>query len=194
MNEFSLWFVTGLEHITTDGAYDHILFVALITLAYTVQEWKKILILITGFTLGHSVSLALSVYDVFVLNQALAEILIASTILLTACFELFRIRQSSMKNARILYVFIPLFGGIHGMGFSYLIRSMLGNTESPGFPLLFFNAGIEIGQLLIVIIVILFYLILSRTFKVTHNQLKIFIACVSVLFSIVILIQRLFYS
>jgi chromate reductase len=181
----------GLEHITTDGAYDHILFVALVVVAFPISEWKKIILLITGFTIGHSVSLLLSVCNIFVLNQSIAEYLIISTILVTALFHLYSFRQITSKNTRILFFLIPLFGGIHGMGFSYVLRSMLGTEGFQSLPLLYFNLGIELGQLIIVLLVVLFYLLLRTLFKVHYKHFKLSIACISVLFSIVILAQRL---
>lgn len=194
MSEFGLWFSTGVEHITTDGAYDHILFVALVVVAFPVTEWKKILLLITGFTIGHSLSLIMSVYNIFVLKQSVAELFIILTILLTGIFHLWNFRQTAMKNTRILYLLIPLFGGIHGMGFSYVLREMLGKTGSPGLPLFYFNLGIEAGQVIIVALVLLFSLLLSRVFKLKHTHLKISVSCIAILFSIFILLQRWYFS
>lgn len=191
MNDFLLWFYTGIEHITDLSGYDHILFVTLLVLAFPLKDWKKLLLLITGFTIGHSISLALSVLDLIKVDQVYTEFLIAFTIFITAVYHLINYSKSENKKPLFLYIIIPLFGGIHGMGFSYLLRSMLGHEQSIGLPLFYFNIGLEIGQLIIVSIVVLFSLFLTTVLKCPYKYYKLTLSCIAALITLKMLIERL---
>jgi len=187
MNDFKLWFSTGLEHILDLQGYDHILFVALVTVSYRPQEWKKLLLLITGFTIGHSLSLALSVMQQLYLPQTIIELLIALTILSSAIYHL--LPASAIPRTGVALSVVVLFGLIHGLGFSFLLRSMLGSQGSLALPLLYFNLGLEAGQLIIVAAVLVFSLFL-KLFNCPYRIYKIAIACVILLISLVLSIQR----
>ena len=190
MNDFGLWFSTGVQHITDLNGYDHILFVTLVVISFPISEWKKIVWLITGFTIGHSISLALSVLNFIHLQQYFTEIAIAFTILGTGIFHAVNFRNSEPKNAKLLYFLIPLFGGIHGLGFSYLLRSMLGTAGDTALPLFYFNVGLEVGQLLIVAFVLLFSLLLTKVFHCQFKYFKLVISCIICLVTLLLLIQR----
>jgi hypothetical protein len=151
MTNFWLWFSTGLQHITDLGGYDHILFVTLLAISYSFASWKKVLVMITAFTLGHSLSLASSVLFDLNINTGIIEFLIALSILLTAIYSLWN-RES--KKVNVVYWTVAFFGLIHGLGFSYLLKAMLGREEAVAGPLLYFNLGLEAGQLIIVLVVL----------------------------------------
>jgi len=151
MQNFWLWFSTGLEHITDLGGYDHILFVTLLSISYTFSSWKKLVVMITAFTLGHSISLALSVIGNLNIHTALIEFLIAFSIFIAAVYHL---KAKENSNAKLVYLIVVLFGLIHGTGFSYLLKAMLGKEEAIAGPLLYFNLGLEAGQLIIVLAVL----------------------------------------
>lgn len=176
MNDFSLWFKTGLEHIADFSGYDHILFLMALCGVYELKEWKKILVLITAFTIGHSVTLALSVFDIFRLPSALVEFLIPVTIFITCMNYLVKSGKSSQSNMKLSYSMALIFGFIHGMGFSTLLRSMLGREESITLPLLFFNLGIEAGQVIIVAGIMLFSLLLTRIAGVPAERWKFYLS------------------
>ncbi len=170
MQNFWLWFSTGLEHITDLGGYDHILFVTLLSISYTFSSWKKLLVMITAFTFGHSISLALSVIGNMNINTALIEFLIAFSIFITAVYHL-RVKENS--NAKWIYVIVVLFGLIHGTGFSYLLKAMLGKEEAITGPLLYFNLGLEAGQLLIVMAILSLNLAMSYVKAIPFKVYKI---------------------
>ncbi len=169
MNAFNLWFVTGLQHITDINGYDHILFVVLLTLPYSFTNLKQLVWLITAFTLGHSITLALSVLDIMYVKASVVEFFIALTILLTALYRFVNVNNPQKSKFWVFFTLVVLFGFIHGMGFSYLLKSMLGKEENILFPLLYFNLGLEAGQLLIVLTVLLIHVLLSR-----FNNLTLF--------------------
>ncbi len=151
MSTFSLYFNLGLTHILDVNGYDHILFVIALCAVYMLGDWKKILIIVTAFTIGHSITLALATLDVITINAALIEFLIPVTIFITALTNLFR-KQSGIKrqSVQLNYAFALFFGLIHGMGFSNYLRSLLGRDESIVTQLLAFNLGLELGQIIIV--------------------------------------------
>ncbi len=151
METFNLYFDLGMRHILDVHGSDHILFVIALTAIYTVSDWKKVLILITAFTIGHSVTLALATYRVINVNSSLIEFLIPVTIFITALANIFR-KQGSLRSmkAQLNYYLALFFGLIHGLGFSNYLRSLLGRDESILTQLFAFNLGLEIGQIVIV--------------------------------------------
>jgi len=155
MTDFWLWFSTGVQHITDLGGYDHILFVALLSISYSFKVWKPLLYLVTAFTIGHSVALAISVTTTLNANTAVVEFLIAFSILVTALYHLWCLIRKKEEQQKFTYIVVIGFGLIHGLGFSYLLKAMLGKEEAVTMPLLYFNLGLEIGQLLIVLCVLL---------------------------------------
>jgi len=191
MNSFSLWFKTGIEHITDLNGYDHILFIILLVVSFPLNNWKKLLLLITGFTIGHSIALALSVTNCISISQNIVEVLIALTIFITAIYNSIKFKETDTKKPYILYILITLFGGIHGLGFSYLLRSMLGHEQSLALPLLYFNIGIEAGQLIIVSIVLLFSLLLTSALKISFNYYKLTISCIIAFITLKMFAERL---
>ncbi len=176
MNDFSLWFGTGMEHIADYSGYDHMLFLLALCGVYEVKDWKKILVLISAFTIGHSVTLALSVFDIFRLPSALIEFLIPVTIFITCINNLRKLSSCNESGMRLSYSMALIFGFIHGMGFSTLLRSMLGSEESIALPLLFFNLGIEAGQVCIVAGIMVFSLFLTRIAGITPERWKFYIS------------------
>lgn len=157
MDEFLIYLRLGFDHITDPGGYDHILFVVALCAIYTLRQWRQVLILVTAFTIGHSVTLALATLQLIHYKTALIELLIPVTILITAIVNFF-FRESKARVTRTArlskpsgrYVLALTFGLIHGMGFSNYLRSLLGREVSIVQPLLAFNIGLEIGQLVIV--------------------------------------------
>lgn len=151
MESFKLFLGLGLEHILDINGSDHILFVIALTALFTISDWKKVLILVTAFTIGHSITLALATLRVIKFNPDLIEFLIPATIFLTAFFNLFRHKGAGRPmKAQINYYFAMFFGLIHGLGFSIYLRSLLGSDETIITQLLAFNLGLEVGQIMIV--------------------------------------------
>ena len=161
-SEFLVYLRLGLAHIADLAGYDHILFVAALTGGYAPSEWRRLLWLVTAFTLGHSVTLALATLGLVRPSAAVVETLIPATILLTAALAVAAVRPSrsaaaayarpasTARHPRALYPLAALFGLIHGLGFSTYLRALLGGESSIAVPLLAFNVGLEIGQLAIV--------------------------------------------
>ena len=152
MEEFKVWFFVGYEHIVNKDALDHILFVLALSCLYDLRMLKKLIILITAFTIGHSFTLIISVLDLVSYNQKIIEFAIPSTIAITCLTNISKRNYST--NSKILnrnYWIALIFGLIHGLGFSNYLKALLGGG-SILLPLFGFNVGLEIGQILIIMI------------------------------------------
>ena len=170
MQDFYIWFTTGTEHIADLKAIDHILFLLALCCVYNALQWKNILINITAFSIGHSFSLALSVLNFVKMSSYLVEFLIPLTILITCVLNIINSNNDKTFNHKLVFIFTILFGIIHGLGFSTLLKNMLGKEDSIIFPLFSFNLGIEIGQLFIVSLSLLLSFVFVSIFKI--NQVK----------------------
>ena len=149
MQNLGFYFDLGWHHIIAWGALDHLLFVLALTAVYLLNDWKKVLILVTAFTLGHSLTLVLSIVDIIRVNANLVEFLIPGTIIITAVFNLWQ-KGFGSKSLRRNYFLAFFFGLIHGMGFANFIRFMMEKDDSIGIDLLGFNLGLEAGQIVVV--------------------------------------------
>lgn len=152
MSEFQLYFVLGKDHILDyANGYDHILFVVALCAVYVVRDWKQLLILVTAFTIGHSVTLALATLNIISVKVSLIEFLIPLTIFVTAISNLFR-KEAGLTQSRLQlnYFFAVFFGLIHGLGFSSYLRALLGKSHEIITQLFAFNIGLEFGQIIIV--------------------------------------------
>jgi hypothetical protein len=150
MTSFELYFKIGLQHILDLQGFDHILFILALCAVYVARDWVKILLLVTAFTLGHSLTLALATFEVVQIRSEVIEFLIPVTIAFTALVTLIKPKPNSGKGIQLNYLLALFFGLIHGLGFSNYLRSLLGKEASIWQPLLAFNVGLEVGQIVIV--------------------------------------------
>jgi hypothetical protein len=191
MSTFQLYLELGIKHIADIFSYDHILFVVCLCVAYSLSQWKQILILITAFTIGHSTTLVLATFDLINIPLNLIEFLIPLTIFITAMWNLFMKADTvSSKSHWFKYITALFFGLIHGLGFSNYLHTLLGRETSILTPLLAFNIGIEIGQLLIVSIIILLSYILTRVFKVNRRDWILILSGAGLGVSAVLMLDR----
>ncbi len=172
MSEFWLYFNVGLKHVLDWNGYDHVLFLIALTIPYAFKDWKRVLILVSLFTLGHTVALILSVYEVIIIKANLVEFLIPITILITAFFGLFTAGKSNKNESMTFVAFITLFFGIiHGLGFSNYFKSILpGSNSEKLMPLLEFALGIEVAQLIVVLLVLLLSFIVQTFFRFSKRD------------------------
>jgi hypothetical protein len=156
MSEFLLYFNIGLKHVLDSAAYDHVMFLMALVVPYAFKDWKKVLILVTLFTLGHTLALLLSVFEVLQIKAQFVEFLIPITILITAVYHLITAGKP-IKKERISFeaVVTVFFGIIHGLGFSNYFKTILpGNATDKLLPLMEFALGIEGAQLIVVLVVL----------------------------------------
>ena len=172
MSEFWLYFKIGLNHVLDIHAYDHVLFLIALMVPYAFKDWKRVLILVSLFTLGHTLALLLSVFGIVSVKSSLVEFLIPITILVTAVFHLFTAGKSS-KNESITFVAIVtlFFGIIHGLGFSNYFKTILpGNASDKLLPLLEFALGIEAAQVIVVFLVLILAYIVQTFFRFSKRD------------------------
>jgi hypothetical protein len=193
MNDFSIWFSLGFGHIIEPGALDHILFLTVLAVSYPSKDWKKTMLLLIGFTIGHTLSMALSVLTKLTLPVEGIELVIALSIVITALIALFGKPQ---KNTVLLLITISLFGCVHGLGFSLALRSLLSTNGHIVLPLLYFNVGLEIAQIIIVLAVLVFSLFLTSIIHIPEKIYKYTTICITGLIALSIVAQRfwLLYS
>ncbi|MFP4090593.1 MAG: HupE/UreJ family protein [Cyclobacteriaceae bacterium] len=194
MSTFSLYFNLGLTHILDINGYDHILFVVALCAIYLLRDWKKVLIIVTAFTIGHSITLAMATLDVINVNAELIEFLIPVTIFITALSNIFR-KQKKMDtgSVQLNYAFALFFGLIHGMGFSNFLRSLLGRDESIVMQLLAFNLGLELGQLVIVTFFLVASFVVVNIMSVARRDWKIVISSAIAGIALTLMIETSFW-
>ena len=172
MSEFWIYFQIGLKHVLDIQAYDHVLFLIALAIPFTFKDWKRIVLLVTLFTIGHTMALLLSVFGIIAIKVNVVELLIPITILITALFNLFTAGKSSKKESINLVFFITLFFGIiHGLGFSNYFKSILGgDATSKILPLSEFALGIEAAQIVVVFVVLIVSYIVQTIFRFSKRD------------------------
>ncbi|OED43953.1 HupE / UreJ protein, partial [Flavobacteriaceae bacterium (ex Bugula neritina AB1)] len=164
-------FKEGFFHVLDWQAYDHVLFFIVLVIAYAFDDWKRILLLVSLFTLGHTISLFLAVYKVISVNSKLIEFLIPVTILATALFNVLTAKNTTKQSKLgILYITTAFFGLIHGLGFSGYFRMISSIGESKALAILEFALGIEVSQIIVVLIVLIISFVAQTIFRFSKRD------------------------
>ena len=190
MNDFGFYFGIGWEHIITIEALDHIFFIAALAAIYMLRDWKQVLILVTAFTIGHAITLLLSARNLITVNEAWVEFLIPCTIVFTAVANLFQ-KSFTQRAIRINYLLALFFGLIHGLAFANTLKWLLAADQSFIVSWLGFSVGLELGQILIVVIILLLAQLFVQQLKLNR---RIWVAIISVpvaLFSLKMALERI---
>ncbi len=169
----NFWFNVeyGINHVLDINAYDHVLFLIVLTVPYVFKDWKRVLLLVSMFTLGHTLSLVLAAYNVVSVNAAVVEFLIPITILIAALFNVFTAGKGAQKEkVGILFLTTLAFGLIHGLGFAREFQMLLGDTDNRLVLLLEFALGIELSQVIIVFVVLFLSYIVQTIFRFTRRD------------------------
>ncbi len=191
MSLFELYFKLGLHHIADLKGYDHILFILTLCAVYSLKEWRRILILITAFTIGHSLTLALATLDLIRVDGDLIEFLIPLTIFLTALANVLSRKQMVSPTLHLLkYSAALFFGLIHGLGFSNYLRNLLGSEKGLLLPLFSFNVGIEAGQLIIVAAILAFTFVLVELLHYPRREWHVLLSGAGLGISLVLMVER----
>jgi len=191
MNDVFIFAHLGFRHIIDLNGSDHMLFILALVIRYLGSDWKKILILVTAFTIGHSITLALSTLNWIYFPMPLIELLIPLTILLTGISN-FMVKDFSFSSKyHIIYYLALFFGLIHGLGFSNYLKSLLGKEENIIIPLFSFNIGLELGQLLIVGCILVFSFMLLKSFKIDRKSYIRIGSIITIGLSLIMIIDRI---
>ena len=191
MSLFELYFKLGIQHIADLKGYDHILFILILCAVYSLNEWKRVLILITAFTIGHSLTLALATMDLIRVNGDLIEFLIPLTIFITSMANVLTKKQLVTSTLHYLkYSAALFFGLIHGLGFSNYLRSLLGTERGLVLPLFSFNLGIEAGQILVVAAIMLLTKVVVDLLHYPKREWHVLLSGAGLGISLVLMIER----
>ncbi len=193
MDNFILFLKLGLGHVLEWQAYDHILFLVVLSVIYSFNEAKKVVWLITFFTVGHTLTLALAAYKILSVDIDIVEFLIPVTILITALTNIITIKKQAKKSTNINLFFAFSFGLIHGLGFSNYFRMIVEETEAKLAPLLSFALGIEIAQLVIVISILTIGYLAAKVLKITKRDWVLVLSSIVIGIVIPMLAERKFW-
>ena len=176
MHPFQFYLKLGFNHIANFNGYDHILFLVVLCAVYQLKQWKKILILVTAFTIGHSITLFLVSFDIFSIPSRYVKLLIPITIMITSLHNIRSIEIIRNSNMSKNYFLALFFGLIHGMDFSNYFKALIMSPEEIIIPLLAFNIGLEIGQFLIVFVIVLISYVFLSVLKVKYYSWNLFVS------------------
>lgn len=193
MDDFTLYFKMGFHHVLDFSAYDHILFLIVLAVVFKFNQWKKVLWLVTLFTIGHSITLALSAFEIIKINVNVIEFLIPLTIFITGLVNIITIYKTSKRNENINLLFGLFFGLIHGLGFSNYFKMMVGREEDKLFPLIDFALGIEAAQIIIVLGILSIGALILSIKKIKREYWILISSSIVILISIKMMFERIFW-
>lgn len=189
MQDFFFYLKLGWSHIISWDALDHQLFILALVAVYTLKDIKKVLILVTAFTIGHSITLVLSILDIVRFPSNWVEFLIPITIVLTAFGNIFMFKHRQ-KLMKLNYFLALIFGLIHGMGFANSARMMISSEQNIAAPLFGFNIGLELGQIAVVILILSLQFLLMRYLKLNKKYWLIVASGIALIISLIMAIER----
>jgi len=189
MSDFTFYFRFGWEHIINKSALDHIFFIAALAAIYMLRDWRQVLILVTAFTIGHTITLILSTKELIEIDSNLVEFLIPCTIVFTAISNFFQ-KNFTPRSIRINYFLALFFGLIHGMAFANSLRMIIAQDQSFALSMFSFSVGLELGQILIVFLILLLAELCIRLLKTDRRHWVIFISAVVFGLALEMAIQR----
>ena len=190
MSIFEMYLKLGFSHIADVRAYDHIIFVVVLCAGYFWRDAKQVLILVTSFTIGHSITLALATLGIFQLPTAWIEFLIPLTIFVSSIANFSHEKNSSKRFYYFKYAIALFFGLIHGLGFSNFLRALLGGEENLVLPLFSFNIGLEIGQIMIVLLFMLASYLAVNKRNFPEREWTLIVSGAGLGISLILMIER----
>ncbi len=189
MSDFWLYFKLGLEHVLDWKAYDHILFLIALSATFTFVSWKRLLVLVSLFTVGHSISLLLANYDVVSISSRVIEFLIPLSILTAALYNLFAAKnQKADKKSGVILIITIFFGLIHGFGFAAYYKMI--NIDGGILPLLEFALGVEASQIIIVTLVLIVAFIFQSFFRIIKRDWILVVSSIVIGFVFPLLLEN----
>lgn len=193
LETFSVYFQLGLHHIADFDGYDHMLFILALVCIYRLFEAVKVLVLVTAFTVGHSLTLFLATTRVVTVNGDWIEFLIPVTILITAVTNIARSKDPARRGMFWPYLYAAVFGLIHGLGFSNYLRMLLTDQGELFIPLLAFNIGIEVGQVAVVVCIFVLYEVAHRAFRFRHRDWILTVSAAVAGMSLILIKEAVFW-
>lgn len=193
MEQIFFYLKQGLFHVLDWSAYDHILFLVVLVVVFTFADWKKALWLITLFTIGHTITLALAAYNLIYIKSSIVEFLIAATIFFTALSNMLFQKKGKSDGLNLNLFFALFFGLVHGLGFSSYFKILVGAEEDKILPLFSFAIGVELAQITMVIALLIFTFFGLTIFKFSKRDWVLVISAIVFGIIIPILYSRKFW-
>ena len=193
MDDFKLFLELAFRHVLDWNAYDHILFFIVLAVVYSFKDWKKTLWLITFFTIGHTITLALSVYELVSVRGEIVEFLILATIFITALVNLLTVSKKQFHQSNINQIFALVFGLIHGLGLSTLLKITIEDSATKLWPMLYFALGVELAQIVVVALILVGGFIAQEFFKVKRRDWILVISSIVIGIILPLLFERKFW-
>lgn len=172
MSDFWIYFTIGLKHMWNILAYNDVLFLLALTVPYEFKSWKRILILISLFTAGHTLALMLSVFNIITIKVNIVAFIIPILILITALYNILSSGKSSKReNITFIAIVTSLFGIIHGLGFANYFNNLLsGKPTDKLLPLFESSLGFFISQIIVVILALLLAYVVQTLLKLSKRD------------------------
>lgn len=189
MSDFLFYFRLGWEHIMSVNALDHLLFLLALAALYTLSDWRSVLVLVTAFTIGHSLTLALSTLNLVTLPTPWVEFLIPCTIIFTALSNVLQ-KKERPRRMQVNYFLALFFGLIHGLGFANTLRFILAGDQSLGWALFGFNIGLEAGQILVVLLILTLAQVAVQALKIARRDWIVFLSAAAFSIALQLALQR----
>lgn len=193
MDDFRLFIELAFRHVLDWNAYDHVLFFIVLAVVYSFKDWKKALWLITYFTIGHTITLALSVYEIISVKTEVVEFLILLTIFITAFVNLITVKKRNIHQSNINQIFALVFGLIHGLGLSTLLKITIEDSANKLVPILYFAIGVELAQIVVVALILLAGFIAQDFLKVKRRDWVLILSAIVIGIILPMLYERKFW-
>ncbi|QHI37313.1 hypothetical protein IMCC3317_26920 [Kordia antarctica] len=194
LDQFLFYFELGMNHILRINGLDHILFLVVLIIAYTFKDWKRVLWLVTAFTIGHTLSLILSTYGAVKVNGEIVEFFVLITIFTMALYNVFTAGKSANKTKSVILVISALFFGIiHGLAFAKDFKFITNDINDKLLPLLEFTLGIEAAQIIIVVVVLIISFIFQTIFRFSKRDWVMVVSAIVIGVLIPLLIKARFW-
>lgn len=193
MDDFKLFIELAFKHVLDWEAYDHILFFIVLAVVYNFNDWKKALWLITFFTIGHTTTLGLATYEIVNIPKNIIEFFIPLTIFITAAVNIFTLNRKNFHQSNVNLFFAFFFGLIHGLGLSGFLKMTLEDSESKLLPLLEFALGVELAQIVIVILILIAGYVALNLFRVKKRDWVLVLSSIVIGIVIPMLFERKFW-
>lgn len=172
MSNFWIYFTLGLKHLYNINAYADILFLLALTVPYEFKSWKKILLLVSLFTAGHTIALMLSIFNIVTVKVSIVAFIILILLLITALYTIISTGKSNKKDSIVfIAILTSLFGIVHGLGFSNYFNSIVqGKPTDKLVPLFESSLGFGVSQIVVIILALLLAYVIQTLLKFSKRE------------------------
>jgi hypothetical protein len=169
IEDFFFYFKIGMEHVLELGALDHILFLVCLCVPLLLKDWQKTILLVSFFTVGHTLSLVLGAFGILSLDSKLVEFLIPFTILIAALVNIITAGKITDQRTKAVYSFAVVFGVIHGLAYYSDLKIVLYGTDKI-VKIIEISLGVETAQLIIAFLLLLLSFVAQQLLRISKRD------------------------